>query len=280
MNQIEPVFKQSGERIFPSRTLGFAQHLARYEFSKQFVKGKIVLDIACGAGYGSALLAETAKKVYGVDICEDVITYARQEYKNRDIAFLKGDARNIPILSNSIDVAVSFETLEHITEQDIFLSEIKRVLKKKGILIISTPNKESYGKINNQFHKKELNKKEFSRLLNKYFKNSVTFNQNSVTAINFKAKSVILPKKEVCPMYLIGVCADKKVNIRTYTKIYPYIDDELLNIHGGIILLKAKIKKVETVLNAMPHFLKNLLKQITKVAYSVYIPATKYAKRW
>jgi len=156
------------------------EHLHRYAFAREFVKGKDVLDIACGEGYGSFLLADHAKSVIGVDISDEVIRHARNKYAISNLKFEQGDCLCIPIKDNSIDIVVSFETVEHHDQHDKMLSEIKRVLRPGGILVISTPERSQMSKISqqrNEFHVKELSYSEFAGLLSRYFKHSIFFGQ-------------------------------------------------------------------------------------------------------
>ncbi|MGV8947240.1 MAG: class I SAM-dependent methyltransferase [Lutibacter sp.] len=169
-------YKSTGERLeffdFSDVTV---EHLHRYAIASDIVKGKIVLDIASGEGYGSYLLSNYAQSVTGVDIHNDTIEFSNNKYKNNNLTFIQGSTSKIPMLSNSVDVVISFETIEHHDEHDEMMSEIKRVLRPKGILIMSSPDKEYYSdKLNqkNIFHVKELYFKEFKQLIQKYFKNS------------------------------------------------------------------------------------------------------------
>src|SRR6185436_20367656 len=102
---------------------------------------KIVLDIACGEGYGVNLLSHNSKFVFGVDIDSQVISHASTKYKQSNVKFIPGSATQIPLPDFSVDVVTSFETLEHLEDHTTMMSEIKRVLKLNGILIISTPDK-------------------------------------------------------------------------------------------------------------------------------------------
>lgn len=151
----------TGERVILNKTTpkGIIQnHLERYNFAKNFVKGKTVLDLACGTGYGSEiLLLAGAKKVFGGDISEAAIKYAKKNYSRPGLNFLIMNAENIPLEDNSIEVVVSFETIEHLPNYEKFLSEVKRVLKKGGTFICSSPNK----LVNSPFTKKPLNKYHF-----------------------------------------------------------------------------------------------------------------------
>ena len=143
-------------------------HLHRYAIASEYTKGKTVLDIASGEGYGSYLLSKNALYVHGVDIDDVTVEHAKAKYKNNNLDFLTGSAISIPIASNSIDVVVSFETIEHHDHHDEMIAEIRRVLKSDGIIIISTPDKLHYSdkrNFNNKFHIKELYKDEFVNLI-------------------------------------------------------------------------------------------------------------------
>lgn len=173
----------TGERLteFALHTITL-EHLHRYAIAMELIKDKSVLDIACGEGYGSHLLALQSATVTGIDIDTETIDAAKIKYKHPHLTFLQGDVENIPITNASFDVAVSFETLEHITAHHKMVAELKRVLKPGGILLISTPDKLNYSDkpgYHNSFHKKELYKAEFDTLLRQYFKNVQLLSQTS-----------------------------------------------------------------------------------------------------
>lgn len=215
----------TGERLetFVNNRIAI-EHIHRYALAKNYIENKIVLDIACGEGYGSNLMSEKASFVYGVDIDLETISKASCKYKKNNIKFLKGSTSDIPLEENSIDIVVSFETLEHHDKHDEMMVEIKRVLKPNGILIISSPDKLYYSDFrnyNNIFHKKELYKDEFINLLREYFKNILLLSQihiNGVSLIlneiNQNALSLFsgnfnqINNKEKLPMFLIAIVSD------------------------------------------------------------------------
>ncbi len=165
--------EEHGERMIPAYHKGFivyGEHVTRYESVAHLLKGKVVLDIASGSGYGSYLLAEQAKKVYGVDVDEESVRYAKKNYGRFNIEYLQGNAETIPLGDNSVDVVVTFETIEHVKNYQKFLQEIKRVLKPDGFAIVSTPNDTEFPE-GNHFHLHEFKEKELDRLLKQYFKN-------------------------------------------------------------------------------------------------------------
>ena len=121
-------------------------------------KGQRVLDIASGEGYGSDLLAEVAEYVVGVDIAHEVVRHARVRYRRPNLAFAAGDCVAIPLASQSIDVVVSFETLEHHDRHADMMQEVKRVLRPGGLLIISSPDRHEYSEVpdTRSYHAHEL----------------------------------------------------------------------------------------------------------------------------
>ena len=165
--------EKTGERYLPEFDADWTlEHTHRYLLVRELVHGKEVLDIACGDGYGSSMLAEVARKVTGVDICAEVVERAKNKYARDNVTFLHGSALDIPLPDASVDVVVSFETLEHLAEHEEMLAQIRRVLRPEGLLIISTPDKHEYGKVLssvNEYHVKELYPSEFLDLLQSRF---------------------------------------------------------------------------------------------------------------
>ncbi len=159
------------------------EHLHRYAIALNLVTNKKVIDIASGEGYGANLLSNIARQVIGVDISSEAIDHANKKYKKSNLSFIQGAATQIPVEDNSLDVVISFETIEHHSEHDKMLQEIKRVLKIDGILIISSPDKRNYSdipKYKNPFHIKELYDYEFYGLINTYFSNVLELNQKTI----------------------------------------------------------------------------------------------------
>ncbi|AXE63393.1 hypothetical protein BBF93_03550 [Hyphomonas sp. CACIAM 19H1] len=168
------------------------EHRHRYIFAMHYCKGKRVLDIASGEGYGSAMLAQVAEQVKGVDISEEAVRHAQKSYTTDNLEYICGSATAIPLDDHSVDVVVSFETIEHFIGHDKFISEIRRVLVPGGLLIMSSPNKEIYSTIHgnhNEFHVSELTKKEFRELLGSAFRNVRGLQQKATTG------SLIVPEE-------------------------------------------------------------------------------------
>ena len=117
----------TGERYIPEEKLDeiTIEHTQRYLFAEHFIEDKVVLDAACGEGYGSHILKQKAKEVYAVDVDKEAINKAKIKYKNDNIHFLESSIASLPYSDSMFDTIVSFETIEHVdTEaQEAFLKE-------------------------------------------------------------------------------------------------------------------------------------------------------------
>ena len=172
----------TGERFIPG-TPGeiWVEHWHRYHFAARWCEGKRVVDVACGEGYGAAFLARHAAHVTGVDISPEAIDHAKRSYArlaNADFACAPCTA--LPLAAASVDVAVTFETLEHIAAQAEFLDELARVLKPDGVLVLSCPNKLEYSDkrgFANEFHVKELYRAELEALVASRFPHLAWYGQ-------------------------------------------------------------------------------------------------------
>ncbi|MFC4819468.1 class I SAM-dependent methyltransferase [Dokdonella ginsengisoli] len=164
----------TGERFTPEcvREIWY-EHWHRYAFARPLAAGKRVLDAACGEGYGSALLADVAADVIGVDVDEATIGHARMRYGAKPrLRYERADATNLPFADKSFDVIVSFETLEHLAAQEELLAGFARVLADDGVLVISSPDKRTYSEaagFRNEFHVRELYREELLALLKPHF---------------------------------------------------------------------------------------------------------------
>lgn len=173
--------EDTGERLIPEghhQTLTYGEHLSRYLAVTELCKDKIVLDIASGTGYGTKLLAGYAKKVFGVDYNSDAIDYAMENYNASNIKYIVGDATSIPLPDESVELVVSLETIEHLTDQDKFISEVKRVIKPGGQFVVSTPNDDEFIE-GNEFHLHEFNLGGLQKLITKNFANHHFYYQGS-----------------------------------------------------------------------------------------------------
>ena len=171
----------TGERVVEGKTPVniWQDHINRYFYVSQFTTGKVVLDIACGTGYGSYILSDKGKckRVIGIDISQEAIRFAQNNYSKGNIEFLVGNAENVGLCTGVFDVIVSFETIEHLINYEHFLLELKRLLKKNGYLYISVPNREvgcafcdpNYKSSLGKFHRHAFNLREFLSILREHF---------------------------------------------------------------------------------------------------------------
>ncbi|MSQ23070.1 MAG: class I SAM-dependent methyltransferase [Chloroflexi bacterium] len=146
-----------------------AEHMARYRFAHPLVRDRVVLDCACGSGYGSAFLAEDATQVIGLDISPGALAEARERRPPHPSWAVQGDLLALPFLDQTFDLIISFETLEHVGDQVQALHELSRVLRRDGgVLVLSAPNRaiyrEAYGRVN-PYHVSEPTLAELEALL-------------------------------------------------------------------------------------------------------------------
>jgi SAM-dependent methyltransferase len=204
------------------------EHIHRYAACADIVRGKRVLDVACGEGYGAALIARTATRVIGADIDADVVLVAEKRYGHDGLEFLHADMFELPFEDHSFDVVTCFEAIEHVSTPGRALDEIARVLAPGGTVVISTPDKAVYSDAahyENEFHLHEFYRDEFVDELHKRFSNVSLMGQriragSELVALDSppEPRSTIvsyLPdpsdagKIELSPpLYLIAVCRD------------------------------------------------------------------------
>jgi SAM-dependent methyltransferase len=221
----------TGERFtFAASGVIEHEHTHRYFFALDLCRGRDVLDIASGEGYGSAVLGLVARSVAGVDIDAPSVVHARRQYGAPHVRFVRGEATAIPLEDATVDVAVSFETLEHIGDHERFLAEVRRVLRPGGLLIISSPDRNVYSPTgpHNPYHVKELDRDELDHLLRRAFRHVSLLGQRSLSG------SCLAPDREPLsteslfferlghsqlklssrlprPMYLLAVASDREL---------------------------------------------------------------------
>lgn len=233
---MEKIF--SGERFVPEECDKemLIEHYQRYQFARMFVKGRQVLDAACGDGYGSHILSECAKSVMGLDIDENVVRRANAKYKKSNLSYTAGSVDKLPFADGEFDVIVSFETIEHIDgrAQQMCLSEMKRVLKKDGMLIMSTPNKKVYTDLvngKNEFHIKEFYIDEFLEFLNGAFQKLKVYHQFPQTGYFIAKEQDTFSLSETAgrevSRYVIAVCSDTDIGLNPDTGSVSRFDNTM-----------------------------------------------------
>lgn len=267
----------TGERMIPAHNKEreiYMEHIARYDFASQFIVGKTVLDIACGSGYGANLLLKNgAKFVYGIDISDEAIAYCKKNYKNKNLQFNVGNVEKIPMNNESVDVIVSFETLEHVNEdaQNKFMIEINRILKKDGILLISTPNA-LVSPIGNKYHLKELSCSEFENYLKSNFKFVKIYFQSDIQASYIFSPEMMVDKQknellkinkivkyaEGDAYFFIAVCSKQKYLEDILEEVCLFSDEERKILLREINVKNEIIKKSEKLVIERDNYIKEL----------------------
>lgn len=182
----------TGERVIPGQVDAdlWAEHLSRYAFASRWASGARVLDIGCGAGYGTAELAGQARLAIGVDLSPDATAHARAAYPLPNIRFVPASATALPFADASFHLITAFEVIEHLDDWRVLLAEARRVLHPSGIFLASTPNKHYYTESRGQtgpnpFHAHEFEFEEFAAALAEFFPSSTVLLQNHLEAFGF-----------------------------------------------------------------------------------------------
>jgi len=203
--------KFDGERVIEGKTpiRIWLDHVCRYNLACDYAIDKVVLDIACGTGYGSYILRGAgAKKVVGMDTSIETIEFAKNKYQSRELEFKVGNILYIDFPESSFEVITCFETIEHVQNQNKALEELKRVLKPDGLLIISSPNrkltspcKSLHEQPDNLFHTIEYTANEFNSVLNDHFKVLNIYGQRGISKLWLLKVVEILTRKLVPSIY-------------------------------------------------------------------------------
>jgi len=168
-------------------------HLARYELAKGLLGlNDTVLDIACGSGYGTEMLSWKAKRVYGIDVAEQAIEYAKEYHQQKNIEYQVAEMEDFEI-GEKVDTITCFETIEHVESPIRCLENTLRFLKPNGLFILSTPVKDD----GNKFHISLLNEEDLAKLVNKYFRSSLLLYQNGKT-FGFDPPKRVFIKLAIC----------------------------------------------------------------------------------
>jgi ubiquinone/menaquinone biosynthesis C-methylase UbiE len=160
------------ERITPdladTKPHTWLHHVKRYEFACRYCHDKVVLDVGCGEAYGSEMLRTEgqARLVVALDINLD--PGLAKKYPR--LMLFQGDALNFPFKDESFDIVTAFEVIEHLNDPQKALGEIRRILKRGGIALISKPRRDLWHRTpTNPYHKFEFSFTEFKTCITSYF---------------------------------------------------------------------------------------------------------------
>ena len=118
------------------------EDVSRYVWLTGLVKDLLVLDAGCGYGIGTSYIGnQSSREIIGVDIDGEAVLYAKQNFSQHNATFLPMDATAMAFRPAAFDAVISFEVIEHLNDARSYVSEIHRILKPKGFLVISSPNK-------------------------------------------------------------------------------------------------------------------------------------------
>lgn len=239
----------TGERFLPTCAGEMVyEHWHRYLFAREHVSNKRVLDVASGEGYGSALLSERAATVVGVDISIDAVRHAHRQYVTEmrsNLGYLCASCSNIPLPEASFDIIVSFETIEHMAEHPAFMQEVDRLLAPGGMFIISSPNRVEYTErtgYKNEFHVKELDRRELKTLLDGHFSAQRWFAQRPcfqsliwpMHEDPVSAKVLAIDGEKVYPaeLYYLVCCARDPEDLREITPTLSLVADRENSVYA------------------------------------------------
>lgn len=224
-------YLSDGERIYIScgdqdQIEAHVDHVDRYKFALDYIRPEDkCLDAACGCGYGSELMSNKAIEVIALDINDHALKFANENYTSSRIVFWKADLNkplNLP--DGCFNVVISFETIEHISNQDMLLAEFSRVLKPGGLIIISTPDRAVSIKAGhkNKFHIVELTKSEFLELISKYFKVDEVYGQIKYKPLSWSKRLITFVIK--VDLFKFRYKVISKLRLKNINKAFSCID--------------------------------------------------------
>ena len=216
----QPKLPFTGERVVPGEveTQLWNEHVARYRFACLFAAGRRVLDVGCGAGYGTSLLSSHAEYALGFDVAPEAVQHASNVFGNPD--FLCAAASDFPVADASVDLVTAFEVIEHLDDWRALIRESARVLSPDGVFLVSTPNTHYYAEARgpsgpNPFHVHEFEFAEFEEVLNQVFPNVEILGQNQQETITFSGEwqadrmaGFVPPARDVADAHFyVAVCS-------------------------------------------------------------------------
>lgn len=244
------------------RSPWWGEHVHRYNVVKQYLQPNFnVLDIACGTGFGSALMAESVPSgnVTGCDISAEAVQHNAQHFSQvPNLKFEAADATNLQFADNTFDLVASFETLEHVDDYEAMLRELRRVLKPGGRLVLSTPNfpvNSPSGVVTNPYHVREFTYDQMRQMFPPHFPDFKLYGQQYIRYKNAKGLGMKIGKGLENLLYMRGFrklplgMQDAIVRPFTHKPMYPQPQDYDLVEDPA----QAKLTKTFVVLATKPN---------------------------
>jgi GT2 family glycosyltransferase/SAM-dependent methyltransferase len=167
------------------------EHYHRYLWAAELVRGRRVLDIGSGEGFGSAILAGAAERVIGVELDPTTVEHSQLNYAAPNLEYRHGSALELEEHGADVfDAVVMFELIEHVADHERVLAGIEHVLAPDGVLVLSTPDRRLYTEatgVHNPFHEHELSEPELRALLDEHFPHVALFGQRTVAGSQISA---------------------------------------------------------------------------------------------
>ena len=170
-----PPLHLTGERTLPDvpeENYWYRRHLAVYEWIAERVPGRRVVDLACGEGYGSAVLGRSARSVVGVDANPEAFEHARLKYTGDNVRF---ERAMIETWTGEVDCVVLLQTIEHVPDPDAVLDRLRDLIGPAGVAYVSTPNVLTLApagqeRSGNPWHVREYRPEEYRALCSRHFR--------------------------------------------------------------------------------------------------------------
>ena len=169
-----PPLHLTGERTLPDvpeENYWFQRHLAVYEWIAERAHGRRIVDLACGEGYGSAVLGRTAASVVGVDANPEAFEHARLKYTGGTVRF---ERDMVETWTGDVDCVVFLQTIEHVQDPGAVLDRLRELVGPGGVAYVSTPNVLTLApagaeRSGNPWHVREYRPEEYRELCERHF---------------------------------------------------------------------------------------------------------------
>jgi SAM-dependent methyltransferase len=169
-----PPLALTGERTLPDvpeENYWYQRHLVVYEWIAARAHGRRIVDLACGEGYGSAVLGRTAASVIGVDANPEAFAHAQAKYTGLTVRF---ERNMIELWDGDVDCVVFLQTIEHVQDPDAVLERVRELIGPRGVAYVSTPNvltlaPKGADRSGNPWHVREYRPEEYAELCGRHF---------------------------------------------------------------------------------------------------------------